>query len=132
MLHGVCCASRYKRGTRHQVMTNESATVPNATSAIASAIQSGNFLKSLRTSVQPSRTRGIGTSAQCLYLLPVLGRSGGAFTRRAAALSIAPYTAADKVGTLSPSKPPVAASQTGTNITTAMRFAIAVAVHVAA
>jgi hypothetical protein len=68
-----------------KVTTNETAAVPTAAAALSSAIQGGSLLNALK-------------------------KSGGAFTRRAAALSIAPYTASvsDKLGSLPPSLPPAA------------------------
>jgi len=71
-----------------KVTTNESAAVPTAATALSNAIQGGSFLTELR-------------------------KSGGAFTRRATALSVAPYTASEasnKLGTLPPTRPVISAA----------------------
>jgi hypothetical protein len=86
-----------------KVTTNESAAVPTAATALSNAIQGGSFLTELR-------------------------KSGGAFTRRAAALSVAPYTASEAsttptaaptmVPTIAPTETPTFSSEASNKLGT--------------
>jgi hypothetical protein len=86
-----------------KVTTNESAAVPTAATALSNAIQGGSFLNELR-------------------------KSGGAFTRRAAALSVAPYTASEAsttptaaptmVPTIAPTETPTFSSEASNKLGT--------------